>query len=336
MRVAFFSQHALDEMQSLAFALAYNRPDLSFWLYSLYPIGPSKKKPENLNWIDIPERRSWLGGLVNLSKYKILQSHLNNAKIELLIADDFLCRKIKKTKILLRINRVLTDREQGLEANWTNVYTVPISPMATPNHHLSRCIPLYMGSALDPNPTIGLFKQHETIVSDYFFADVGNCSLEALTQFLKGYSQFKKFQKSSMKLQLGIRGADRKRWMRLLEHYALRSEITLVEASSEKRLAMNGAYAVFFLHREENIHNIILSLMFAKKPVVILEDRLLKELFGKGLIEMTMTEKDVAKQLMQLYKDESEQMERSIWIEQWVSYHQSINILAAWESLMFG
>jgi hypothetical protein len=335
MRVAFFSQHAFDEMQSLAFALAYNRPDLTYWLFSLYPAEPSMDKPENLNWVNIPEHRSMLGGLLKISKYRILQSQLKQAQINLLVADDLSCRKIRNTKKLLRINQVLTNREQGVDAKWTNVFAVPISPMATPNHHLTRCIPLYMGGNQHTHLAFGLFKQHETVVSDYFFADVGNCSVDALTQFLKGYSQFKKFQKSSMKLKLGIRIKDRKKWNQLLEHYAWRSEVSLVEEPSEKSHAMDGAYAVCFLHLEAGIHNTILSLMFAKKPVVILEDRFLKELFGKGLIEMTMTEQGVAKQLMQLYKDESEQQERRVWIEQWLNYHQSINILEAWESLMF-
>jgi hypothetical protein len=335
MRVAFFSQHAFDEIQSLAFAFAFNRPDLTYWLFSLYPPEPSMDKPENLNWVRITERKSMLGGLLKFSNYRILQSHLKQTRIDLLVTDDLSCRKIRNTKKLLRINRVLTNREQDMESNWVNVFAVPISPMATPNHHLTRCIPLFMGSNQNPHPAYSLFKQHETVISDYFFADAGNCSVETMTQFLKGYSQFKKFQKSSMKLQLGIRTKDRKKWSQLLEHYAWRSEVSLVEEPSQKSQAMDGAYAVCFLHLDEGIHNTILSLMFAKKPVVILEDRFLKELFGKGLIEMTMTEKDVAKQLMQLYKDESEQQERSAWIEQWVSYHKSVDILGAWESLMF-
>jgi hypothetical protein len=207
--------------------------------------------------------------------------------------------------------------------------------MATPNHQPAQCIPMYMGSIENQHPTFGLFKQHESITSDYFFADVGNCSIEGLTQFLKGYSQFKKFQKSSMKLQLGIRTKDKKKWSQLLEHYAWRSEVILVEESSHIHHSMDGAYAVCFLHQQAGIQNTILSLMFAQKPVVVIEDRFLKELFGNGMIEMKLTEQDVAKQLMQLYKDESEQKERSAWIEQWIHYHQSSKILETWESLMF-
>ena len=335
MRVAFFSQHAFDEMQALAFAIAKKFPDKSWWLFTDYPVEHSLNIPKNLQWQALPEPNRYLGGLIQSSHHRRVELQLRNAQIDMLVTDDLRCRKIQSIRKLLRINRMLSVREQGSEADWGNTVAVPINPLVTPNYHLARCIPLYMGSPEHPQLAFHMFPPHASIVSDYFFAEIGACSAEELTLFLKGYSQFKKFQKSSMKMQLGIHAKDRKKWEQLLSNYAWRSEVSLVEDATEKRKGMGNAYAVCFLHVEEDIHNLLLPLLLAKKPCAVVEDRCLRELFGQGLVEMQLTEQSVAKLLMEFYKDEAAQLERNAWMEDWVRYHQQASVLDAWLGLMF-
>jgi hypothetical protein len=337
MRVAFLSQQPLDEMQVLSYALAKNRPELEFWLFTSYVNQPLEtSKPDNLHWIVLSKPSTWITGWIYRSIQHKLQPLLRIHQIDTLVCDELRCMRLKKIRVIMRITKMLTDREVGAETDWEQVKrTVPITPMVTPKYRISKTIPLYMGTNLLPHPILELYPQHHTINTAYFMADAGSCDTLAMTQFLKGYTQFKKFQKSSMKLVLGIRSKDRVQWEGLLEHYKLRADVRLAETEADRRDAMFGAYAVCFLHQDKGIENDILNLMLVKKPIVIMENKVLREIFGQGVEEMMLTERDVAKHLMNLYKEESAQQTKRDWMDQWIAYHQEASILETWMSLLY-
>jgi hypothetical protein len=337
MRIAFLSQQPLDEMQVLSYALAQYKPASEFWLFTSYENHPlERSKPDNLHWIVLKKPSTWISGWIYHSIHQRLQPMLRIHQIDTLVCNELLCRQLKKIRVLMRITKMLTDRTLGVETDWKQVKrTIPVTPMVTPRFCISKTIPLYMGTKSLSHPILELYPQHHTVNAAYFMADAGSCDTLAMTQFLKGYTQFKKFQKSSMKLVLGIRSKDRSQWEGLLEHYMLRADVRLAETEADRRDAMFGAYAVCFLHHDKGIENDLLNLMLVKKPMVILENKVLREIFGQGVEEMMLTEQDVAKHLMQLYKDESAQQTKSDWMDQWTTYHQEARILETWMSLLY-
>lgn len=153
------------------------------------------------------------------------------------------------------------------------------------------------------------FDQREAIKSqfagesEYFFCPQILSQAE-LTLLLKGFSGFKKWQKSNMKLVLNFKDkVDRSVAETVLEHYRFKADVLLVDQAYLDQI-LPAAYAAVF--PVDNIWSVALVhyAMMTGVPVLCLKTGYLSEFSDDMAIFMDGTKEDITRQMLTVFKDE--------------------------------
>ncbi|MEO5944834.1 MAG: glycosyltransferase [Ferruginibacter sp.] len=142
---------------------------------------------------------------------------------------------------------------------------------------------------------------------DYFLFPVSFITKENILSVLKAFSQFKKWQKSSMELVL-LSGASQQEIpvIAAFNLYKYKDAVKTISTDDQDEIAKitAAAYAMIYLPNHEYIEYKALEAMQTEVPVIILENSLTKTMYGDSAIFTTINEKDISEKMIRLYKDE--------------------------------
>jgi len=117
-----------------------------------------------------------------------------------------------------------------------------------------------------------IVKQQYTSGCEFFVISVNGVKANDILTVLKSFSQFKKWQKSNMKLLIIGQVADKPRdFSQKLKSYKYREDIILLELPTEKAIqqVIGAAYAAIFLPNAEGLNLNIFQWMYSAVPVIV-------------------------------------------------------------------
>jgi len=152
-------------------------------------------------------------------------------------------------------------------------------------------------------------KEKYTDAKTYFIYNGDLQSDKNWLNLLKGFSVFKKRQKSNWKLVFtGSPGKNSKTFTESLTTYKFRDDIVLAESPGEEDLVKLTASAYALLSSMQCDRNgaAMLEAMKCHVPVIAGPDPIIKEIAGDAAVYMNPDDPaDIAEKIMQLYKDEA-------------------------------
>jgi glycosyltransferase involved in cell wall biosynthesis len=139
---------------------------------------------------------------------------------------------------------------------------------------------------------------------DYFLADVTGCSERELVDLLKGFSFFKKRQRSGMRLVMVGGSGVRERIAERLESYKYRQDVDWPAEGGRQDLT-GAAYAVVLPVEGSGIGTTLLDRWKAGVPVIAASGGLWEEMAQGAVLGMAPGDPaSLAAQLMRIYKEE--------------------------------
>lgn len=152
-------------------------------------------------------------------------------------------------------------------------------------------------------------KNHYTEGKDYFLFTGAIHPRKNLINLLRAFSQFKKRQRSSMKLVLTGRLAWKyEGFLQDLKHYKYREDVVLTGYVKEEELVeiTAAAYALVYPSLHEGFGVPVLEAMCSGVPVITSENSAMQEIAGEAALYADPAQPaSIASQMMRIYKDES-------------------------------
>lgn len=150
-------------------------------------------------------------------------------------------------------------------------------------------------------------KEKFTGSNEYFFCERTD-DAKVLTEVLKGYSGFKKWQKSNMKLLLRVNSHSRKIVEGLLKNYRFQEEVTLTDLSEEEYFTvLRGAYAILLPEKYYPASGMMFTAFSAEVPVIAAKGSACTDI-AAGVVKQFayQNKEDLARVLLELFRDERE------------------------------
>jgi glycosyltransferase involved in cell wall biosynthesis len=140
---------------------------------------------------------------------------------------------------------------------------------------------------------------------DYFLFPVSFITKENILPVLKAFSQFKKWQKSSMNLVL-LSSQQEVPEIAAFNLYKYKDDVKIISTDDKKEIEKitAAAYAMIYLPNHEYIEYNALEAMQAEVPVIVLQNSITKNMYGDCAIFTSTNEKDISEKMIRLYKDE--------------------------------
>lgn len=166
---------------------------------------------------------------------------------------------------------------------------------------------LYPG--LDDNFNTSGWKQNEqakdrhTAGKDFFFYEVSREGMKHLVTVLKGFSLFKKWQRSNMQLVLLLKTFFEPALSKDLSTYKYRNEIILIPGTEDEATLLPAAYAAIAIMGND-VPKTGLHAMRCGVPLIAIENTTAKKIFSDAALYVELNEKDISEKMMLLYKDE--------------------------------
>ena len=156
-------------------------------------------------------------------------------------------------------------------------------------------------------------KERYTEGKEYFLYAGDINPSKNLLNLLKAFSHFKKWQKSNMQLVIaGTIAPGYEKFTEDLKTYKYRNEVVMIDAASEEELEKitAAAYALVYPASFENFATPALQAMQANVSVIISNTGVMPELFEDAALYIDPDDfKDMAAQMMLLFKDENKRNE---------------------------
>ena len=145
--------------------------------------------------------------------------------------------------------------------------------------------------------------------SEFFMCPV-LLSQNELILLLKGFSGFKKWQKSEMKLVLITSDkTEQKTIEKVLENYRFKESVIIIFRESEKNFSelIASAYATIFPSKTSLEIAYLLLTMTEKVPALVQQESVFSEIAGDAALYFNDTKEDITRQLLAVFKDEKSQ-----------------------------
>ena len=141
---------------------------------------------------------------------------------------------------------------------------------------------------------------------EYFLCYVTDASLSNTTVLLKAFSAFKKRQLSNMQLVLLFSTTHKENPVKDFALYKYRDEVKVMFPDTEDLLVQitSAAYAAIYLPAIELMDDKGIITLKNNIPLIIAKNDFNKSLYGDAALFTTVDEKNIAENMMLLYKDE--------------------------------
>lgn len=142
--------------------------------------------------------------------------------------------------------------------------------------------------------------------SEFFMCPV-LLSDNELILLLKGFSGFKKWQKSEMKLVVTARDeSEQKAIEKVLENYRFKESVIIIFRENEKEFSelIASAYATIFTSKTSLEISYLLLSLTEKVPALVQQESVFSEIAGDAALYFNDTKEDITRQLLAVFKDE--------------------------------
>jgi hypothetical protein len=182
------------------------------------------------------------------------------------------------------------------------------------------------------------FKQQYTAGCEYFLIAVNGVQVNDVLTVLKAFSQFKKWQKSNMKLLITGSIKDQSGdFFKKLKSYKYREDIILLTLPTEKELqqVIGAAYAAILLPNAEGLSLTIIQWMQSAVPVIVAKNDTGTTIAENAAIQASLKNPPQLAEYMQLlYRDEKY---RETYISRGLEWSKSFNwnqsAVSLWEEI---
>ena len=149
-----------------------------------------------------------------------------------------------------------------------------------------------------------LIKEKYTQGHDYFLSTAYTSASDQLIVLLKGFSQLKKWQKTSMKLVVLLHNISEKDAVPDFKNYKYKEDVILLQrtVNIENELLPN-CFALIWSGSFEQ-RDIVFAGMQHEIPIIVSDNKINKSLFSEAVLYTTLTAADLAAKMQVLYKDE--------------------------------
>ncbi|RYY69073.1 MAG: hypothetical protein EOO13_10570 [Chitinophagaceae bacterium] len=150
------------------------------------------------------------------------------------------------------------------------------------------------------------FLETTTEGTEYFMAECSPVTQPNILVLVKAFSLFKKRQKSSMKLLLLLRGVTKEDCIKDFHLYKYREDVKFIVYENEAQYARfsAAAYAHIYLPAQMLADNTGLNALASGTALITIQNKMAQRMYGEAALFANLTEKDLAEQMMALYKDE--------------------------------
>jgi len=141
---------------------------------------------------------------------------------------------------------------------------------------------------------------------DYFLLFAENCDKEKIIVGLKAFSQFKKWQKSSMKLLIAVKDNQLQELQSIISNYKFRDDVVMLNEKSESVIhaVIASSYCLIFPDATNFQRPNIFFGMQSEVPIIVPDSPSEKSSFETAAIFGTENEKILSQNMMLMYKDE--------------------------------
>ncbi len=138
-----------------------------------------------------------------------------------------------------------------------------------------------------------------------YFLFTGKVRLDNLLNVLKGFSVFKKLQKSNMQLLIASQNEITKEILEMLRLYKYKSEVKILDVDKKTLAAITGAAYAFVYPFAQGGYSHLLEAMRCDVPVLTSNTGCMPEVCGDAALFFDYkNHKDIADKMMFIYKDE--------------------------------
>lgn len=157
------------------------------------------------------------------------------------------------------------------------------------------------------------FKEKYTRGDDYvLFNFMGIKEEKSLVTLLKAYTQFKKWNKTGIKLLIGCTGLQENKILLLLQLYKFRSEVTILAVKDEKEWsdAIASAFLLADFTKEHTLTASMLRALDHGIPLIVKETNYFQSLMKDAVLYAKDDISAITSKLTLVYKDEQGNEER--------------------------
>lgn len=309
MKVAFITDTAdfqFDLYTICATALSEAQPNDTFAVFNknLKPI--QKILPQNLSFF---KPKSWgkkLNFITRFLNNLTLKKQLKRFEPDVVFFSSTSCISGKwKSVILLHPlpKKISPNLLKRLKKS-TAVLTYP-SPYKNADYsHFSEKIvviePMYLAEESD-QMIANSFRKRYTEEHDFFMLSVDN--VDNAVVFLKGFSQFKQWQKSQIRLVIDIPDFLRQKLAQKLTQYKFRESVQILRNEEETHDAILEGFGNFIWNKIPFVSQLLLRASAQKNPLFIADEPSLHVVFDGKCSFFEKNEKSIFTSMTQLYKE---------------------------------
>ena len=163
--------------------------------------------------------------------------------------------------------------------------------------------------------------------TEFFIAECSRLTQANVFSLVKAFSLFKKRQKSDMQLVLLLKELTIEECVRDFHLYKYRADVKTIAYTNDSRYAemLGAAYASIYLPAEPVAENAGLNALKSAIPLITFNNAAAAGMYGEAALYTGPSEKEIAENMMLLYKDESLRktlIEKGVWVSEaynWVS-----------------
>jgi hypothetical protein len=323
-------------------AMANKYPEINFLLITNYPITPDQNLPMNCSLeifkpiakssifekIFFRKKRNEFLKKINPAYFFINFSEFDDKFLsnKIVFCDDI--KAIKKKIIFEQADIIIVPNHY-----FKNFFASRISNI----EHKIKIIP----NGFSQNNQSISYEEKEKIKidcsegMDYFILESRNIPISKITTALKSFSIFKNWQKSDMKMVLFINQHQQKEIERLIENYKFKNAVIIKTNISFSDKMIGGAYAAILLNDLPAVTDFVEKCIDWKTPFILPKADYLEALFENTPLYYDLNEKDLSKQLINIYKDEGIRNEQLVNIKNWADSRQWDKIAEKVSNLIF-
>jgi hypothetical protein len=147
------------------------------------------------------------------------------------------------------------------------------------------------------------FKKQLTNDAEYFLYDGKGGTAQQNVLVLKAYSQFKKWQKSSMKLVIISNLAAPEKLVPNFENYRHKDDVFFVEPN-QQTIAIAEAYAAISFSKYSK-NSFAMQCLQYNLPCIIADNEINRSVFGNAVLFSMLDQQELSKQIQLLYTNEN-------------------------------
>ena len=160
--------------------------------------------------------------------------------------------------------------------------------------------PMYLLEETE-NQNPDTFRKRYTAEHDYFMLSVDK--VDHAVVFLKGFSQFKQWQKSQIRLVISIPDFLRQELVQKLAQYKFRDSVYVVQTKEESYDAILEGFGNFIWNDTPIMSHVLLQATSRKNPLFLPDEPSLHALFDGKSSFFEKNEKSIFASMTQLYKE---------------------------------